>query len=52
MYRCFVGKPLRKKLRGRPTYRGVDNIKIDIRLGSTGSKWLRIGTVGGHLRMR
>jgi hypothetical protein len=47
----LVGKPEGKRPRGRPRYRWVDNIKIDLRERNgmvwTGSIWLRIGTSGG-----
>ena len=38
---------------GRPRCRWEDNVKMDLQEGGcgvwTGSSWLRIGTVGGHL---
>ena len=53
VYRVLVGKPEGKKPPGRPRRRWKDNIKIDLRKWDvgvwTGSNWLRIGTVGGHL---
>jgi hypothetical protein len=49
-YRILVGKPEGKRPQGRPRYRWVDNIKMDLR----GIEWndvdwinlLRIGTNG------
>jgi hypothetical protein len=47
-YRILVGKPERKSPLGRPRYRWVDNIKMDLReIGCGGMDridWLRIGT--------
>ena len=51
--RVMVGKPEGKRPLGRPRRRLEDNIKMDLQeVGCgvwTGSSWLRIGTVGGHL---
>jgi hypothetical protein len=51
-YRALVGKPERRRPRGRPRRRWEDNIKMDLRevgWGTwTGSIWLRIWT-GGEL---
>jgi len=53
VYRVFVGKPWGKRPLEKPRRRWEDNIKIDLRKWDvglwTGSSWLRIGTVGGHL---
>jgi hypothetical protein len=53
VYRVLVVKPEGKKALGRPLLRWQDNIKMDLRKWDrtswTGSIWLRIGTVGGHL---
>jgi hypothetical protein len=50
----LVGKPEGKRTLVRPRCRR-DNIKMDLQevgWGAwTGSSWLRIGTVGGHLWM-
>jgi len=52
----LVRKPEGNRPLGRPSSRWEDNIKIDVQernVGAwTGSNWLRIGTRGGHLRMR
>jgi hypothetical protein len=52
-YRVLVGKPEGKKPLGRPRRRWKDNIKMDLQKVGwwvwTGSRWLRIGTGGGHL---
>ena len=49
----LVGKPEGRRPLGRPRQRWKDNIKMDIQeVGFgvwTGSSWLRVGTVGGHL---
>jgi hypothetical protein len=54
--KVLVGKPDGKRPLGIPRHRWKDNIKMDlqeIEAGVwTGSIWLRIGTVGGHLYMR
>jgi hypothetical protein len=53
-YRLLVGKPEGKRLLGRPRYRWVDNIRLDLgevvwgNVDWTGLVWLRIGT-GGEL---
>jgi hypothetical protein len=50
VYRILAGKPERKRPLGRQRRRWVDNIKMDLRydgMVSTGSIWLRIGTIGG-----
>ena len=48
-----MGKPEGKRPLGRPRNRWEDNIKMDLQeVGCgiwTGSSWLSIGTVGGHL---
>jgi hypothetical protein len=53
VYRTLVGKPERKRPLGRPRRRWEDNIKMDLQEEGcgvgTGSNWLRIGTVGGHM---
>ena len=53
VYRVSLGIPEGKRPLGRPRCRWEDNIKMDLReVGCgvwTGSSWLRIGTVGGHL---
>jgi len=55
-YRILMGKPEGKRSLGRPTRRCQDNIKMDLHevgMGACiGFSWLRIGTGGGHLRMR
>jgi hypothetical protein len=52
VYRVLVGKPEGKRLLGRPRRTWEDNIKMDLQeLGCgvlTGSRWLTIGTGGGH----
>jgi len=53
VYRVLVGKPEGKRLLGRPWCRWEDHTKWifskwDVGVW-TGSSWLRIGTVGGHL---
>jgi hypothetical protein len=51
-YRILVGKPEGKSPLGRPRYRWVDNIKMDLRQDGvvwTGLIWLRIRTRGGPL---
>jgi hypothetical protein len=56
MYRDLVGKPEGKRPLGSPSHRGEDDIKMDpkeVGYGVwTGSSWLRIRTVGGHLLLR
>jgi len=47
VYRVFVGKPERKRPLRR-LRRRWENIKMDVGVW-TGSSWLRIGTVSGHL---
>ena len=51
--RVLVGKPEGKRQLGRPRRRWEDNIKMYLQkwyVGAwTGSSWLRMGTVGGHL---
>jgi len=52
--RILVGKPEVKRPLARPRCRWEDNIKMDLQeVGCggvwTGSRWLRIGTIGGHL---
>jgi hypothetical protein len=43
-YKILVGKPEGKRLRGRPTRRGEDNIKIDLReIGCEGVGWVHLG---------
>ena len=53
IYRVLVGKPEGKKPLGRPMPIWKDNIKMDLQDGGcgvwTGSRWLRIGTINGHL---
>jgi hypothetical protein len=49
-YRILVGKPEGKRLLGRPGYRWMDNIKLDLReIGWGGMDWFRIETSGGLL---
>jgi hypothetical protein len=50
-YRILVGKPKGKRPLGRPRYRWVNIIKMDLRDGMVwiGLVWLRIGTSGGLL---
>ena len=55
MHRVLVGKPEGKRSLGRPRRRWEDKTKMDLReVGGveTGWSWLRIGTDGGHLRIR
>jgi len=51
-----VGKSEGKRQFGRPRHRSEDNINMDLQEVECGawneSSWLRIGTGGGHLRMR
>jgi len=52
--KVLVRKPEVKRTLGRPRPRWENNIKMDLQeVGCggvwTGSKWLRIGTGGGHL---
>jgi hypothetical protein len=53
VYRVLVRKPERKRPLGRLRHRWEDNIKMDFQeVGcdvGTGSRWLRIGSGGGHL---
>ena len=53
LYRVLVRKPDGKSPLGRPRRRWEDHIKMvlqEMDVGAwTGSIWLRIGTVGGHL---
>jgi len=53
VYRVTVGKPEGKRLLGRPRRRWQDNIKMKLQeVGCgvwSGSRWLRIETVGRHL---
>ena len=53
VYRVWVGKTEGKTSLGRPRRRWEDDIKMDLQevgIGLwTGSRWLRIGTGGGHL---
>ena len=49
----LMGKPERKRPLGRPRRRWEDNIKMGLQeVGSACMDCLRIGTGGGHLRMR
>jgi hypothetical protein len=54
--RVLVGKLEGKRLLSRHRRRWKDNIKMDLQeVGCgvwTGSSWLRMGTVGGHVWMR
>jgi len=54
--RILVGKPEGKRPLGTYRRRWEDNFKMDLRemgWGAwTGLIWLRLGTGGGHLRMR
>jgi hypothetical protein len=56
VHRVLVGKPEGDRSLGRPTRRWEDNIKMDLQemegVVGTGWSWLRIGTGGGHLRVR
>jgi len=53
VYRVLVGKPEGKRSLGRPRLRWENNIRWIVRKWDvgvwTGSSWLRIGTVVGHL---
>ena len=48
LYGVLVGKPEEKRSLGRPGCRWEDNIRMEVGVW-TGSRWLRIGTGGGHL---
>jgi len=56
VYRVLVGKPEGKRPPGSPRRRWKGNVKMDqqeVGCGAwTGSIWLRVGTGGGHLRLR
>ena len=57
VYRVLVGKLEGKRPLGRPRRRWEDNIKVGLQevvegFMGTGWSWLRIGTGGGHLRVR
>jgi hypothetical protein len=53
VHRVLVGKTEGKRPLGRPRRRWEDNIKMDLQeVGGGRGKWLRIGTVGGHLWVR
>ena len=56
VYRVLVGQPGGKRPVGRRRRRWEGNIKMDLQEVGwgvwTGSNWLRVGTGGGHLRMR
>ena len=56
VYRILVGKPEGKRPLRRPRPRLQDNIQMVLQdvcwRAWTGSSWLRIGTGGGHVRMR
>jgi len=51
--RVLVGKPKAKRSLGISIRRWEDNIKMDLQEvgcgAGTGSIWLKIGTVGGHV---
>jgi hypothetical protein len=51
--RVLVGKPEGKRSLRKPRHGWEDNIKMnlqEVECGAwTGSSWLRIGTVGGHV---
>jgi hypothetical protein len=54
IYSVLVWKPERKRTLRRPRRRCEDNIQMDLQevdvgVRRSGSSWLRIGTVGGHL---
>ena len=53
VYKVLVGKPERKRPLGRRRCRREGKIKMDFRKRDvgvwTGSRWLKIGTAGGHL---
>jgi len=53
VYRVLVGKPERKRQRGRPRRGWEDNIKMDLQKVKwglyTGLVWFRIRTSGGLL---
>jgi hypothetical protein len=43
VYRVLVGRPERKRPRGRPSRRWEDNIKLDLReIGIDGTNWIRL----------
>jgi hypothetical protein len=50
-YSISFGKPVRKRLLGRPRHRWENNIKLEISeigwVGVTGCVWLRLGISGG-----
>jgi len=56
VYRVLVRKIEGQRPLGRPSCGWEDNIKMDLqKVGCgalNGSRWLRIGTGGGHLWMR
>jgi hypothetical protein len=46
-YRILVGKPEGKRSLGRPSYRWVDNIKINLReIGWDGMDWIDLAQDG------
>jgi hypothetical protein len=54
VYRVLVGKPEGKRTFGRPMCRWEDTVKMllqEVECGGmkTGSSWLRVGKIGGHL---
>ena len=54
VFRVLVGSPEGKRPLARPRHRWEDNIKMDLQVmwdvrTCTGSLWLRIRTVGGHM---
>jgi hypothetical protein len=50
-YRILVGKPEGKRPLGRPRYRWVDNIKIDLReTGLDGTSWIDLAQDRDQLR--
>jgi hypothetical protein len=55
VYKILVGKPEEKRLLGRPKYRCVDNVKMDLTENGMlwiGSIWLGIGITGGLFSTR
>ena len=49
VYRVLVVQPEGRRPLWRPSYRWVDNIRMDLQEDWTGLGWPRIETGGGHL---
>jgi len=51
VYRILVGKPEGKRLLGRPSRRGKDNIKMDLQeVGRGGTDWVDLAQERGKWR--